>query len=627
MKKLIVLLLFTSVVISCKKENKVPETYNFGNITLSTSTIIPGEEFELAYNGTDTLESAYYYYTVNNHFYPEDIDLIQNKAVIKLPDSANAVAFIFSNGDTYDHNNSDGYLFRLYNNKKEEIPGSTASLNYFTINNGSEFGIEANTDSLFKTLTSDLKKHPEAFEKWTDNYVYFLYRKDKVEGRKLFEEKIKEINSKESLNEKDYSNLYNFNNTIGNKETADSLKSIILEKFPKGSFASRVIFEAFGEEKSIDKKIELLKLYKEHSGTDEYIEDYMHQSIANLYRSTGNFEKFNEYTSKISNKLDRASFLNSIAWGYAEKNENLEIAASMSKESLELVKSAENNLEEKPSYYTKKGFSKSLKSSYGMYADTYALILFQQGQVKEAIPYQEIAAKQNKDPDILARYIELLVADKQFEKAKNKAEIYIADGQSSEKMIQFYETAHNETSNHSSFKENLETLLAKAHKKEVEKIKNKLVNKPAPNFTLKDIEGNHVTLSDLKGKTVILDFWATWCGPCIASFPGMQQIVEKYKSNENVVLLFIDTFEDGENREKDVTEFIKEKNYAFHVLYDETIEDSNEFKVAESYGVNAIPTKAIIGPDGNLKYQQAGFGSTEKLIKELDILIELTQNM
>ena len=147
-------------------------------------------------------------------------------------------------------------------------------------------------------------------------------------------------------------------------------------------------------------------------------------------------------------------------------------------------------------------------------------------------------------------------------------------------------------------------------------------------FSLKNLEGNEVSLASLKGKVVVLDFWATWCGPCIASFPGMQKAVNKYKNNDKVAFLFVDTWESQETidqRKKEVSDFIAKNKYNFNVLYDEKVKDDpSNYVVVNDYKVSGIPTKFIIDKNGKIRFKSVGFGGGEDgLVDEISAMIEL----
>jgi thiol-disulfide isomerase/thioredoxin len=115
-----------------------------------------------------------------------------------------------------------------------------------------------------------------------------------------------------------------------------------------------------------------------------------------------------------------------------------------------------------------------------------------------------------------------------------------------------------------------------------------------------------------------VDFWATWCGPCKASFPGMQKMVSKYKDDPNVKFVFIDTWEKGDEKQKNAAEFIANNKYSFHVLMD------NDDKVVAEFKVEGIPTKFVIDKNGMVRFKAVGFdGSDDKLMTELTAMIEM----
>jgi peroxiredoxin len=122
-----------------------------------------------------------------------------------------------------------------------------------------------------------------------------------------------------------------------------------------------------------------------------------------------------------------------------------------------------------------------------------------------------------------------------------------------------------------------------------------VVGRPAPDFTLADLDGNQVSLSDFRGETVFINFWATWCPPCREEMPAIEALYQQYK-DKDVVVLGVDILE----TEGEVRQFVEEGDYSWTFVLDTTGE------VTASYQVAAIPTSFFIDKEGIIRTIQIG---------------------
>ena len=130
---------------------------------------------------------------------------------------------------------------------------------------------------------------------------------------------------------------------------------------------------------------------------------------------------------------------------------------------------------------------------------------------------------------------------------------------------------------------------------------------PAPNFSLKTGDGKVVDLSKLKGKAVVLNFWATWCGPCRSEIPGMLEVYDKYKS-KGLEIVGISLDRDGW---RVVTPYVEKAKMTYPVVMGD--ED-----VVKAYGgIEAIPTTFVVDKKGNIVEKHVGYMSKEDFEKKV----------
>jgi peroxiredoxin len=115
----------------------------------------------------------------------------------------------------------------------------------------------------------------------------------------------------------------------------------------------------------------------------------------------------------------------------------------------------------------------------------------------------------------------------------------------------------------------------------------------APDWTLRDGEGREHSLSEYRGRVVILDFWATWCAPCFKVMPRMEKLHRKY-GGRGVTVFGVSTFESG-----DPAAAMKKKDCTYGLLL-------KGEEIAPAYGVETLPAVCVIGADGRVIYSHAG---------------------
>lgn len=433
--------------------------------------------------------------------------------------------------------------------------------------------------------------------------------------QQILKDKLKTLEG--SLKEEDVKLLADYYSATGNKTKSDETIQLILQRFPKGRVALNNATDAIYNERDPMANEQKLKALISNFSTNPALANNRafntsRYFVALTFLGKNKPNKVMEYLNAITDSVYRTN-----AYSYAAR-EAIGTGDYLLGETLIRKTFAD---------VARRGTPK--QSDNIEYARIAGHLFYLNGKYKEGFTYAK-AAYDGKSAwrDVKPMYLDYLVANHEYKEAYPLIEEAIRTGNASADVKAQFKAvyiaakgsdqgfAEREAELYTAMKESVNAQLAK-----------KMTDEPAYNFHLTDLNGKAVSLTDFKGKTVILDFWATWCAPCKDSFPYMQAAVNKYKNDPNVVFLFVHTWETNSTPAKDAGSYIRDKKFTFNVLIDSKDPATKVNNAAVGYKLKGIPAKFIIDKNGKIRFSSLGgvTGGNDAFVEEISAMIELTK--
>lgn len=613
------------------------------NFNLSPKIAIPGESVKVTYNpGNTPLEkkknvSATVYQFIDYKWEKADIKLVKKDSVwttdYLLPANAALVAFKFKSGRVTDIGHGYGWILSSKDGKS--IPGGYAGWAFLRNGTVPEYFPDytdnkamIGDDVVLYWMQQQVKQHPSSKR---DVIYPWLKVLKKVNAEKAKTMALKDINYLNSLTDLTVADLTNIQRVyaeiLDKPASADSMRRVIASidstEIKRLNPEKLVAYKAMTTERDYKKvlpmHIDFLKRYPKEKADRNFDKanwiDYakIYGTICVIASTEKDIATYKEYLAQAPFGSLSTIFYRCMKVPYVSlKTFNAEEAYTYARPAMDRLLEFNDTPPD--------GYMNTYLDNAGVYAD----ILMHLGKDEPALGFATAAQQKYQYEDSPLNEVSAILLERggQQEKLKVVLESSMKKNQMTPLMLEMLKKSYLlEHKSEEGYQAYLSTLKDETLHAALEaKVKKSMIKKAVPDFSVRNNKGKVVKLSALKGKVIVLDFWASWCAPCKAAFPGMKMAVDKYKNDKDIAFLFVDTQEKRKDYEAYVTKYLKDNNYDFEVLFDA------DAKFSKSYGVGPIPHKMVIDKNGLLRFSEVGYmGSPSELVDEISMMVELAR--
>jgi thiol-disulfide isomerase/thioredoxin len=523
-----------------------------------------------------------------------------------------------------DSNKDQGYMSAVYENGKP-VAGAFASMADMHVGwRNFVFSITKNFDVALNLYQKEFAQNPYLKRK---HYLFYLFalQGSKNLNKNQYKKELLGLTLYDDLTEVELRFLGKLFAEINENSTYRELKRLRFEKYPENQAVieedNRYFNIEFGTEKSFSKKKEMYDAFCSRYAdlkdtisikTTQFKRGSMLAKLAVYFLKENRVDEWETEVAKLNERARLSAFhlascdlLNKEA--YLDKAETFARIASNLQ--LKLLKTYKHWIEvfdlteEQLRYYRYKDASWIFQN--------YGLVLMKnnkQVMADSVLREAAITYGQRENSEINNAYIDCLVKSGKTNLAQKEAISFVKAQKSSPHIDAFLNQINKSSGSDSLTEINVA----------INRIPVNLISEPLPFFNFVDSSGIAVTAESLKGKIVVVDCWATWCGSCIEGFAGMYNLQKKYKNSPDVLFLFLNTSEFGGNAEEKTRKLMESRNYNFRVIFD------HENLAGEKLGINALPTKFVVDKEGKIRFRQVGEASG--FVEKLDSVIEQLMN-